>query len=173
MSMVDDLKEVPDSSGVYCFYDIYGEPIYVGETSNLRDRLRQHLANQNSSVVTYGKLDPLDVWKAEYWCTDRESKAENQLKKEFEPKINTEKPERAKNVVDPESPKATFHVIEKEEAESRKEPHRRAKQKLSHLDAVVKKLDMGDHDEKTERKVYLHLEELRKAFNEITDYEFE
>jgi len=49
------LADVPEWEGIYAFYD--RDPrsaacAYVGETTNLRRRLRQHLVLRNSSVAT-------------------------------------------------------------------------------------------------------------------------
>jgi hypothetical protein len=49
------LADVPEWEGIYSFYD--RDPrsaacAYVGETTNLRRRLRQHLVLRNSSVAT-------------------------------------------------------------------------------------------------------------------------
>jgi GIY-YIG catalytic domain len=50
-----ELADVPEWEGIYAFYD--RDPrsaacAYVGETTNLRRRLRQHLVLRNSSVAT-------------------------------------------------------------------------------------------------------------------------
>ncbi|WP_410320857.1 GIY-YIG nuclease family protein [Natronomonas sp.] len=46
---------------MYCMYDLDGKPAYAGKTSGLRGRLRQHFIRQDSSVVSYGRLDIWDI----------------------------------------------------------------------------------------------------------------
>lgn len=54
--------------GVYLFYDYDGEPIYVGQTSEmLRVRIRRHLTNQRTDAVAMSVLDPLEVAEVEMW----------------------------------------------------------------------------------------------------------
>jgi hypothetical protein len=45
---VEDVEDVPDIAGVYVFARLFGSrviPLYIGETGNIRTRLKQHLKN--------------------------------------------------------------------------------------------------------------------------------
>lgn len=45
---VEDVEDVPDTAGVYVFARLFGSraiPLYIGETGNIRTRLKQHLKN--------------------------------------------------------------------------------------------------------------------------------
>ena len=54
--------------GVYAFYDYDGEPIYVGQTTEmLRTRIRRHLTNQRTDAVAMSVLDPFEVAEIEMW----------------------------------------------------------------------------------------------------------
>lgn len=39
-----NIKELPETSGVYIFYDSLNIPLYVGKTSNLRNRVGGHVS---------------------------------------------------------------------------------------------------------------------------------
>lgn len=54
------LSKVPTKAGVYVFLRRFGstyEPAYVGETSNLRVRVRQHLENNLRLMRAIENLD--------------------------------------------------------------------------------------------------------------------
>ncbi len=44
--MQEKVRAVPEWPGVYIFYDLYGVPMYIGSSSNLRSRLRTYLGGQ-------------------------------------------------------------------------------------------------------------------------------
>ena len=71
------LKTVPTNTpGIYCMFDLDGEPAYAGQTSKLRSRLRQHFIRQDSSVVSYGRLDIWDIAFVDWWSTPDTDQAE-------------------------------------------------------------------------------------------------
>ncbi len=45
---IERLHGLPESVGVYYFYDIYGDIIYVGKSINIRTRIMQHFSQINS-----------------------------------------------------------------------------------------------------------------------------
>lgn len=54
------LSKIPAKAGVYAFLRKFGnsyEPVYVGETSNLRNRIRQHLENNLRLMRAIENLD--------------------------------------------------------------------------------------------------------------------
>ncbi|WP_345817282.1 GIY-YIG nuclease family protein (plasmid) [Bacillus licheniformis] len=50
------LKDVPTRAGVYIFFDEQGHTAYVGKTSNLRDRIRQHLTGHSNAKEIRGRF---------------------------------------------------------------------------------------------------------------------
>ena len=62
-------RRVGDATrGVYAFFDYDGEPIYVGQTTELlRTRIRRHLTNQRTDAVAMNVLDPFEVADIEMW----------------------------------------------------------------------------------------------------------
>jgi hypothetical protein len=54
--------------GCYAFYDVDGEPLYVGQTSeSLGLRVRRHLTSQRSDAVAMSVLDVQEVAEVELW----------------------------------------------------------------------------------------------------------
>lgn len=54
--------------GIYAFFDYDGEPIYVGQTSEMiRTRIRRHLTNQRTDAAAMSVLDPFEVFEIEVW----------------------------------------------------------------------------------------------------------
>jgi DNA polymerase III subunit epsilon len=45
---IERLQSLPESIGVYYFYDVYGTIIYVGKSINIRSRIMQHFAQINA-----------------------------------------------------------------------------------------------------------------------------
>ena len=45
------VDNVPCQAGVYCFYDLYKQMIYVGMSKNLRQRLLQHIQDENNDLL--------------------------------------------------------------------------------------------------------------------------
>jgi hypothetical protein len=64
MSALDDVRKAP---GVYLLLDLDGEPAYAGQSSNLWKRLRDHLVDQRSDVVTDVLLDVYEVREVVIW----------------------------------------------------------------------------------------------------------
>jgi hypothetical protein len=57
-----EIGKIPDeSAGVYCFDAVRNSTCYVGQSSNLRDRIRQHLERLDSSVITPNATVSLNV----------------------------------------------------------------------------------------------------------------
>ena len=46
----DDIDELPESPGVYMFYDKRGAPLYIGKSVNIRDRVLSHFSNDHLSA---------------------------------------------------------------------------------------------------------------------------
>ena len=46
----DDIDPLPESPGVYIFYDKQGVPIYVGKSVNIRDRVLSHFSGDHRSA---------------------------------------------------------------------------------------------------------------------------
>jgi len=170
-----DLTTIPTDSGVYCMFDLDDTPTYAGQTSNLRSRLRQHFVRQDSSVSSYGRLDPWDIASVAWWTTDRTDRAEQDLLNTFEPYLNfgaetdTQQPPRE---IDVEEPDGTFALMSDEEQDFRRQPYNRVKQKIEHINRMVDKIKYADHSDDTRRTLYEHkriLEENLQDFLGVDD----
>lgn len=172
----EKLREVPSGeSGVYCLYDLDMDPAYVGRSGNLRSRLRQHFIRQDSSVVSYGRLDIWDISHLDWWQTEHDQEAEQLLLDYYEPYLNFEDDPDTDNIetdVEPESPDGTVALISEEERGFRSQPYNRAKQKLEHLSRMVDKIKLANHGDDTKRTLYEHqaiLEENLETFLGLND----
>lgn len=155
----EELKTVPRGEcGVYCMYDLDDEPAYAGKTdSSLRRRLREHFIRQDSSVVSYGRLDIWDIHRVEWWETDGTDKAEQLLLTEYEPYLNFEEGQSSSlpsTSINLNEPDGVVELITEEELEFRSEPYNRSKQKLEHLIRMVDKVKLSGHSKKTRKTVY-------------------
>lgn len=167
-----DLTSVPTESGVYCMFDLDDEPAYAGQTGNLRSRLRQHLIRQDSSVSSYGRLDPRDIASVAWWATEQTDRAEQHLLGEFEPYLNfasESDPGARSEVIDMENPDGTFLLITGDEKEFRQQPYNRVKQKLEHINRMVDKIKHADHSDDTRRTLYEHKRILEENLQDLLD----
>lgn len=84
-----NLKEIPESSGVYLFKNSKGEVLYVGKAKNLRNRLSSYVKGPLLSPKLYHLLEISE--KVEYFLTRTEKEAlllEASLIKKYRPKYN-------------------------------------------------------------------------------------
>lgn len=89
MDLIEKLKDVPTSPGVYIMYDERGEIIYVGKAKNLKNRLRQYFHKANQTVKVMAMMEK--VRNFSYIIVKSEVDAlltENNLIKEHKPKYN-------------------------------------------------------------------------------------
>jgi excinuclease ABC subunit C len=88
--MIDlNLKEVPESPGVYLFKNKKGEVLYVGKAKNLRNRLSYYIKGPLLSPKVYHLVQSAE--KVEYFLTQNEKEAlllEATLIKKYRPKYN-------------------------------------------------------------------------------------
>jgi excinuclease ABC subunit C len=85
----DQIARLPEQPGVYLYFNVAGETIYVGKARALRDRVRNYLGAYGSSPKTDALLD--EVVKLEVIVTDSVVEAlalENNLIKQRAPKFN-------------------------------------------------------------------------------------
>ncbi len=87
----EELKKLPQQSGVYIMHDVNDEIIYVGKAINLKNRVRQYFQSEkNKSAKVIQMVHHIDHF--EYIVTDSELEAlvlESNLIKEHRPKYNT------------------------------------------------------------------------------------
>lgn len=154
------LKAVPTGTeGVYCMFDLDGEPAYAGQTSDLRSRLRQHFVRQDSSVVSYGRLDIWDIAYVDWWKTSQRDSAEASLLTNYEPYLNFDGEATTpvtKESVDLENPAGTLQLLTEDELQFRSQCYNRAKQKLEHLLRMIDKIHLAGHSNDTKNTLYEH-----------------
>jgi hypothetical protein len=64
----DQLQEVPISAGgIYILRDVDEEPLYVGQSTGMRNRIQRHLTNMRTDAVGKNLLDPWEVVYVDYW----------------------------------------------------------------------------------------------------------
>ncbi|WP_135363857.1 GIY-YIG nuclease family protein [Halosimplex halophilum] len=134
--------KVPRKGGVYCMYDLDGNPVYVGYASESRSRhlvarLREHFTQQNSSAVAHGRIDLLDVWYVEIWVTSEWELAEDQLIAIKDPVFNRGEPVPEAEPIDIQSPDLTLSICDDEERETRLKPPNRIRSKMDHIQQMV------------------------------------
>jgi len=171
----EKLTTVPtDTPGVYCMHDLDGKPAYAGQTSKLRSRLRQHFIRQDSSVVSYGRLDIWDIASVDWWITSDTDQAEKALLSKYQPYLNFEAEIAAPtetSVIDFGKPDGTIELVSKEELEFRSEPYHRSKQKLEHLLRMIDKIQIAGHSEATKKTLYEHQRILAENITKFLDVE--
>ena len=87
----EELKKLPNSSGVYIMHNQMDEVIYVGKAINLKNRVRQYFQSSNNKSIKIQRL-VTQITHFDYIVTDTELEAlvlECNLIKEHRPKYNT------------------------------------------------------------------------------------
>lgn len=157
-------------------FDLDETPAYAGQTSNLRSRLRQHFVRQDSSVTSYGRLDPWDIASVAWWTTEQTDAAEQDLLRGFHPYLNfsaeadTLQPQGEINVEDPDG---IFTLMSDEEQAFRRQPYNRVKQKVEHINRMVDKIKYANHSDDTRQTLYEHkriFDENLQNFLDIHDF---
>lgn len=172
-----DLSTIPTDAGVYCMFDLDEKPAYAGQTSNLRSRLRQHFIRQDSSVTSYGRLDPWDIASVAWWKTEQTDRAEQDLLGEFQPYLNfavESDNQPLQGVLDIGEPDGTFALMAEDEQIFRRQPYNRAKQKIDHMNRMLDKIKYANHSDNTRRTFYEHkriFEENLQKFLGVADIE--
>lgn len=171
----ESITTVPTGTpGVYCMFDLDGNAAYAGKTSKLRSRLRQHFIRQDSSVVSYGRLDIWDIAYVDWWRTSDTTQAERALLSTYRPYLNFEaeiSAPRGSTPIDTDDPDGTIRLVSEEELEFRSEPYNRSKQKLEHLLRMIDKIRLAGHSEETKRTLYAHQSIFQENIAEFLDVE--
>lgn len=171
------MREIPRGEpGVYCMFDLDGVPAYAGRSGGLRSRLRQHFIRQDSSVVSYGRLDIWDICRVDWWVTPDDKDAEKLLLEEYDPYLNFADSVSTAGIdidFDPTSPDDSVFLLSDDEWEFRAEPYNRTKQKLEHLSRMVDKIKLAGHSDDTKRTLYEHERILRENIAEFLGVERE
>ena len=85
----EKLKQLPEKTGVYLFYDAHGKVIYAGKANNLRERVHQHFGAQTHTKEKRQFLE--SVFDLSYELCGHELMAllmENELIKKHYPRFN-------------------------------------------------------------------------------------
>lgn len=165
-----DLTTVPTGPGVYCMFDLADAPAYAGQTGNLRSRLRQHFIRQDSSVSSYGRLDPRDISYVTWWTTKQTDPAEQDLLVEFQPYLNfsaERDTQPTDGEIDVEEPSGSIALMSEDEQAFRRQPYNRAKQKIEHINRMVDKIKYADHSDDTRRTLYEHKRILEENLQDL------
>jgi len=169
-----DLSTIPTDAGVYCMFDLDDTPAYAGQTSNLRSRLRQHFVRQDSSVSSYGRLDPWDIATVAWWTTEQTDHAEQDLLADFNPYLNfaaESESEAPQGAIDSGTPDGTFALMSEDEQSFRRQPYNRVKQKIEHINRMVDKIKYANHSDDTRRTLYEHKRILEQNLQEFLGVE--
>ncbi len=86
---IKDIKKIPDSSGVYVFYNIDKEIIYIGKAKNLNSRVSSYFEKNNKTIKTHNLA--MNVKYINFTIVRNEHEAfllENNLIKKFKPRYN-------------------------------------------------------------------------------------
>lgn len=140
-------------------FDLDDMPTYAGQTSNLRSRLRQHFIRQDSSVASYGRLDPWDIAYVAWWTTEQTDQAEQTLLSELQPYLNFTAENDSgpsQDAINIKAPDGRFALMSDEEQEFRRQPYNRVKQKTEHINRMVDKIKYANHSDDTRRTLYEH-----------------
>ncbi|MCK4826497.1 excinuclease ABC subunit C, partial [bacterium] len=89
-SLEQQLKALPNNTGVYLLKDAYGSVIYVGKAANLKKRTRNHF-NTSSNLTLKTRHLMLATSNLDYFVTDSAQQAlilECNLIKKFNPRYN-------------------------------------------------------------------------------------
>ena len=168
----NSLKKVPTQSGIYCLFDLDGAPAYGGRSSNLRSRLSQHFVRQDSSVVSYGRLDIWDISHVDWWVTEEDKIAEKDLIYHYAPYLNfsdySSSPEGGPEI-NFNRPDGRIYLLSDEEREYRSQPFNRAQQKLKHIERMIDKIKYADHSKETQKTVYIHSAILGECLSDFLD----
>ena len=177
-----DLDKVSEKGGVYLLRDLDGHPAYAGQSKNLWKRLRDHLVDQRSGVVSEVLLDVYEVREVVIWYQFEPSalpfEADNNddsiiktldvmeaaLIKDFEPRWNRAKGNRRE--INPPKVKLTLDncdlrlAIEEAELEERCKPLHRIEAKLLHLLRAVRRVRVSGKAPTAKRALKEHASDL-------------
>ncbi len=90
MQLLNKVKSLPRTPGVYLMKDVKNEVIYVGKAKNLLNRVRSYFQS-NSDERLYCQFMVKRITDVDYIVTDTEKEAlilENNLIKQFKPRFN-------------------------------------------------------------------------------------
>lgn len=96
MSLQDQIKNLPLTSGVYLMKDKDGRVIYIGKAVSLRKRVQSYFRRKSVNAEVYAlKLEKLvsEICSIEHICTNGEAEAlilEASLVKQYAPKFNVD-----------------------------------------------------------------------------------
>ncbi len=89
MSVEEKIKKLPDSPGVYTYYNLSGDVIYVGKAKVLKNRVRQYFQRANQTGKTAKLVE--NIADVSWIVTDNETEAlllECNLIKQYRPRYN-------------------------------------------------------------------------------------
>jgi len=180
------LHAVNKAPGVYLLLDLDCQPVYAGQASNLWKRLRDHLVNQRSDVITDVLLDVYEVREVVIWYRIEELELplrtdddddpdvlakrepldvmESAIIKHFRPRWNRARG-RFRGI---DLPKLTLDncdqriaVVSEAELVERTRPIRRIEAKLLHLLRAVRKASVSGESRRAMMGLKQHATDLR------------
>ncbi len=117
------LKSIPEKPGIYAMYDQNGKAAYVGESGNIRQRIKDHIVNRDSTAVTRlspTMLNPDYVSHICWWQCDSE----------FEDQANRQAAELVAFDVLDSSHRSRANSVKKAKKKAREQPFRDDMEKL-------------------------------------------
>jgi hypothetical protein len=162
--------DVRNAPGIYLLVDLDERPLYVGQSTSVGRRMRQHFIVQNSSVTSDGLLDLFEVLRVYIWYCDQENMdaREAALFQQFPPRWN-----RASIVHDGvheemrlDDADIVIDLIDsEEELIVRREPLERIEAKLLHLVRGVRKAKISGTSPAIHRALHYHARQLHDLFD--------
>ena len=83
---IEDINNLPDKTGIYYFYNEYGDTIYVGKSINIRKRIKQHfqiISSKSNSLYNMTHGIDFELTGSELLASIREAEEIKKIKPEL------------------------------------------------------------------------------------------
>jgi hypothetical protein len=189
-----DRSNIPNKYGVYCFFDLNGDPAYVGKSSTVKTRIGQHFESRTSTIAGDQRLDPWDIQEIRIWFIDEinapaeehsrgekrriSDVAEDEIKQYYEPYLNYEglSGKNADLELDPTTPDIEQWTLPEPDRKFRRHPFNRMQRKLTHVSNLVEIIRSTNNPQKQIDALQEHwriLEESKSEFLQSDDRDFD
>lgn len=174
--------KIPETNraGVYQFVDLDDQVAYVGESSRLRGRLREHVKQFTSTIAGQRRLDYWEIKSIRWWYVpepqeypdgDPREDGEQQLlhTSQNTPYLNMGTGEAIDGPIDPATSDGVLELLSEDEIQERSNPYNRARRKLTFLSELVDYLQWADGEEKVHATLPHHIDVLQRSLNQLAD----